>query len=443
MLEPNISVKVKEELSTALMNIFHSEDMAEDVLADIVVDEISSVENEHLTFRGNSIATKAMESYIKLVGQKYLQDTLHSVLAEIIHSEMDLEIDPVKVTSMGSTAAAAEALTLHRTNLTRVVRQVWNRIANSHALFPVTLQRCFYKIRQFLLHVGKPDVGDNLISACIFLRYLCPAILAPSLFNLTDEYPSERANRNLTLVAKTLQTLANFTRYEGKENSMEFLNPFLEEESVSMKNFLRQISSPLNPEDGWISHLSGTGDKSELGRHLSILHTILFENVSKVPSDSPIAIKLRQLLDDINSSLDRPTIPQLERISQSTLDTLKQNQGATTTAATTTTQQPQASSSSSANSDPSDRITLPWGLGTLPKPMKKTQPAPHHKTPGIFGAKPNTLKQSVPVNPVVAEGISHPSDTSSSSASLTPSPGGKERRWAGAGGWQVMISRKS
>lgn len=69
-------MKVKEELSVSLMSIFHFEEMAEDVLADIVVDEISSVENDHLTFRGNSIATKAMESYIKLVGQKYLQDTL-------------------------------------------------------------------------------------------------------------------------------------------------------------------------------------------------------------------------------------------------------------------------------------------------------------------------------------------------------------------------------
>ena len=76
MLEPNISVKVKEELAISLMSVFHAEEMAEDVLADIVVDEISSVENEHLTFRGNSIATKAMESYIKLVGQKYLHDTL-------------------------------------------------------------------------------------------------------------------------------------------------------------------------------------------------------------------------------------------------------------------------------------------------------------------------------------------------------------------------------
>jgi hypothetical protein len=66
-------VKVKEELSLGLMSVFHAEDIAEDVLAEIVVDEISSVENEHLTFRGNSIATKAMEAYIKLVGGKYLQ----------------------------------------------------------------------------------------------------------------------------------------------------------------------------------------------------------------------------------------------------------------------------------------------------------------------------------------------------------------------------------
>lgn len=29
-----------------------------------------STDNEHLTFRGNSIATKAMEAYMKLVGER-------------------------------------------------------------------------------------------------------------------------------------------------------------------------------------------------------------------------------------------------------------------------------------------------------------------------------------------------------------------------------------
>ena len=41
LLEPHISVKVKEELSLALMSVFQIQDVAEDVLADIVVHEIA------------------------------------------------------------------------------------------------------------------------------------------------------------------------------------------------------------------------------------------------------------------------------------------------------------------------------------------------------------------------------------------------------------------
>lgn len=418
LLEPNISVKVKEELSNSLMNVFHSEEMAEDVLAEIVVDEISNIEHEHLTFRGNSIATKAMECYIKLVGQRYLQDTLNSVLGELLIGDLDLEIDPIK---LGSNP---ELLNLHRQSLIQVVSQVWKRIAKSHSYFPIQLQRCFYKIRQYLQHVGKPDIGDNLISSCIFLRYLCPAILAPSLFNLTDEYPSERANRNLTLVAKTLQTLANFTRYEGKENSMEFLNAFITEESGTMKTFLLQISSPL-AEDGWIPNLCNPVEKSDLGRHLSCLHTILFENISKLPVDNPKSIRLRQLLDDINSIMNRPTIPQLEQISQPTMKTLKKMQ---------------SSNSSSSNGEKTFAgITLPW-IGTLPKKNKTnnnngnsnnlSHPAPHHEAPKATHFFVKASAKS-PVGIAPTEGVSLSSETtSSSSASLTPSPGGhmKDRR---------------
>lgn len=72
--------------------------------------------------------------------------------------------------------------------------------------------------------------------------------LAP-LFEVTitfPEYPNERSARNLTLVAKTLQTLANFTRFQGKEAFMEFLNDFLEQEAPNMKAFLRAISVSLS-----------------------------------------------------------------------------------------------------------------------------------------------------------------------------------------------------
>ncbi len=383
------------------MCVFHAEDMAEDALAEMVADEMSGLENAHLAFRGNSIATKAMEAYVKMVGEKYLRSTLQNVVNEIILSDVDLEVDPTKINDDD------EELTRRRSNLKTVVKTVWGRISKSQGQFPPQLQRCFHKIRNYLEAVGLgAEVADNLVSSCLFLRYLCPAVLSPSLFGLTDEYPGERANRNLTLVAKVLQTLANFTRYEGKENSMEFLNEFLEVEATPMRAFLRRISAAL-PDD-WIPNLLSAPAplerRADLGRHLSCLHTVLSENISKINENVPVASRLRRILDELNALLHRPSIPELEQISQPIMTTLRQIQDSNPA---------QAASKAS---------SFPWSW-TLPKKSKNanfSHPAPHHevkKSVGAIIARPE---------PVVLS-LSSEDNTSSSAASLSPSPGQQPR----------------
>ena len=48
-------------------------------------------------------------------------------------------------------------------------------------------------------------------------------------------------------------------RYEGKENSMEFMNGFLDDEAANMRQFLNLISSP--PPDDWIHGLNTGSEK--------------------------------------------------------------------------------------------------------------------------------------------------------------------------------------
>ncbi|XP_053987789.1 ras GTPase-activating protein raskol isoform X1 [Hylaeus anthracinus] len=298
-LEPAIGVKAKEDIATALVAVMQREKKAPQFLADLVMMDIHRIDDERLTFRGNSLATKAMEAYLKLTGDRYLQETLGAVVRGAVEGG-DCEVDPLKVASVA-------ALHKQQQNLRNAVELAWSRILASHAHFPLELRECFRIFRERLADMCREDIADNLISASIFLRFLCPAILSPSLFNITHEYPNEKAARNLTLVAKTLQTLANFTRFQGKENFMEFMNDLLEREAPSMKNFLQLISSSF-PKDSPANNSLEFDGYIDLGKQLSLLHALLRESlVTIASSSSPLPPpKLPEILERISLALDQP-----------------------------------------------------------------------------------------------------------------------------------------
>ncbi|KAK4626878.1 Inhibitory regulator protein BUD2/CLA2 [Fulvia fulva] len=197
----------------------------------------------NLLFRGNTLLTKSLDTHMRRIGKEYLEESLATKIQGINEKDLDCEVDPNRVKS-------PQDVDRNWGRLLTATQDVWRGILANKQRCPVELRIIFRHIRA----CAEDRYGDFLrsvsyssVSGFLFLRFFCPAVLNPKLFGLLKDDIKPRARRTFTLIAKSLQTMANMAAFGTKEPWMEPMNAFLIQHRESFKSFIDDVCHVPTP----------------------------------------------------------------------------------------------------------------------------------------------------------------------------------------------------
>ncbi|KAJ3280051.1 Ras GTPase-activating protein 1, partial [Borealophlyctis nickersoniae] len=273
----------REEFAKTLLNVLVAHNRDVEGVKTLTRHEILSTDDPHIIFRGNSLATKVLDQYMKLVGMDYLHSTLTSLIRGVYTSKDNCEVDPNKLPQGKETD-------LLKRNWKRLLNQVtifWEAIQRSADRMPAECTAVFSDIAVTAMDKFKEErVKYSAVSGFIFLRFFCPAILSPKLFGIMSEHPDPTTSRTLTFIAKILQNLANLSEFEGKEPHMAPSNTWIAEHKQTMKTFLDQISTPSETSS---NPPTTSKPRIDLRRESALLHQYFSEKLGEIKSNKDAA----------------------------------------------------------------------------------------------------------------------------------------------------------
>jgi len=212
-----------DRVARSLSVVFEVHEKTVELIKVLITKEVEISTQAGTLFRGNSFASKLMKEFSALIGKPLLKSVLgefiEQICKETLESNISFEIDPSKLNP-------EEDLETNQERLQFTCSKLLRKILDSADDSPL-------EFREICNHLQKqvaskfPGSSQSCIGGFLFLRYFCPAIVAPSAFGVISQPPNEKAQRGLTLIAKTLQNIANNISFGNKEVYMEWLNPFV------------------------------------------------------------------------------------------------------------------------------------------------------------------------------------------------------------------------
>ncbi|KAJ2782207.1 GTPase activating factor [Coemansia javaensis] len=218
-------------------------DCADSWLGALVAHELGSRKERDpaLLFRGTSVATRAMDTLMKVFGLSFVDRLVGDVVRYVVANDCACEVDPTRIRDGSS-------IEVHWHALLQLLDALWRGIETGAANCPPMMRRVFYGIRSVTsVAFGQAALQRTrylCVSGFVFLRLLCPAMLSPKAFGLVNTTPSPQALRTLTLLAKGIQCVANLTGSAGKEPHMKPMDAFVQPCIPKLKVLIDAVAKP-------------------------------------------------------------------------------------------------------------------------------------------------------------------------------------------------------
>ncbi|XP_049759983.1 ras GTPase-activating protein 4B isoform X1 [Elephas maximus indicus] len=254
LIEETTSTECRQEVATNLLKLFLGQGLAKDFLDLLFQLELGRTSEANTLFRSNSLASKSMESFLKVAGMRYLHGVLGPIIDRVFEEKKYVELDPSKVevkdvgcSGLHRPQTEAEVLeqsaqTL-RSHLGALLSALSRSVRACPAVVRATFRQLFRRVRERFPSAQHENVPFIAVTSFLCLRFLSPAIMAPKLFYLREQHADARTSRTLLLLAKAVQNVGNMDTpaSRAKEAWMEPLQSTVHQGVAQLKDFITKL----------------------------------------------------------------------------------------------------------------------------------------------------------------------------------------------------------
>ncbi|XP_034525857.1 ras GTPase-activating protein 4B isoform X5 [Ailuropoda melanoleuca] len=254
LIEETTSTECRQDVATNLLKLFLGQGLAKDFLDLLFQLELGRTSEANTLFRSNSLASKSMESFLKVAGMRYLHGVLGPIIDRVFEEKKYVELDPSKVevkdvgcSGLHRPQTEAEVLeqsaqTL-RSHLGALLSSLSRSVRACPAVVRATFRQLFRRVRERFPSAQHENVPFIAVTSFLCLRFFSPAIMAPKLFHLRERHADARTSRTLLLLAKAVQNVGNMDTpaSRAKEAWMEPLQPTVRQGVAQLKDFITKL----------------------------------------------------------------------------------------------------------------------------------------------------------------------------------------------------------